>query len=151
YDEVMLPAARRLFARARTPLEMSRLGVEEIDALINTSTFHERKAPQILKLSLKLVQEHDGVLPCDEEIMLSMEGVGPKCTNLVLGIACGKPRIGVDIHVHRITNRWGIIQSRSPEQSISLLEERLPQRYWVEINNLLVPFGKHICTGTLPR
>lgn len=150
-DEVMLPAAKKLFEQARTPHEMSLLSIEEIDALINASTFHERKSAQIRKLALKLVEEHNGELPCDEEIMLSMEGVGPKCANLVLGIACGKPRIGVDVHVHRIANRWGFIQSRTPEKSIPLLEAKLPQKYWVEINSLLVPFGKHICTGTLPR
>jgi endonuclease-3 len=77
--------------------------------------------------------------------------VGPKCANLVLGIACGQPKIGVDVHVHRVTNRWGYVRTRTPEQTMVALEQQLPPRYWVEINKLLVPFGKHICQGVHPR
>ena len=76
---------------------------------------------------------------------------GPKCANLELGIACGQPRVSVDIHVHRVTNRWGYVRTRTPEQTTAALEAKLPQGYWVEINRLLVPFGKHICTGQRPR
>jgi endonuclease-3 len=82
---------------------------------------------------------------------MSFRGVGPKCAHLALGVATGAARISVDIHVHRVTNRWGIIGTRAPEQSIEALEAVLPQEYWVEINRLLVPFGKHVCTGRLPR
>jgi endonuclease-3 len=74
-----------------------------------------------------------------------------KCSNLVLGIACGQARVGVDVHVHRITNRWGYVNTNAPDRTSQVLEEILPREYWVEINKLLVPFGKHICTGTLPR
>lgn len=151
YDEVMLPTARNLFAHARTPLEMSRLTPQQIDELIRPSTFHERKAQQIHTIARRVVEDYNGELPCDAEVLLSLGGVGPKCANLVLGIACGQPRIGVDIHVHRVTNRWGYVQTRTPEQTIAKLEEKLPRRSWVEINELLVPFGKHICTGNLPR
>jgi len=77
--------------------------------------------------------------------------VGPKCANLVLGIACGAPRIGVDVHVHRVTNRWGYVAAPSPEATMRALEAVLPRKYHVEINELLVPFGKHVCTGRLPR
>jgi endonuclease-3 len=94
---------------------------------------------------------HGGTLPCDAELMRSFRGVGPKCANLVLGIACHQPLIGVDVHVHRVTNRWGYVQGRTPEHTMRALEAILPQPYWIEINRLLVPFGKHICTGTLPR
>jgi endonuclease III len=151
FDEVMLPTASRLFERARTPSEMAALSPQEIDDVIRASTFHERKASQIHKIALRILQEHDGELPCDYEALTSFEGVGPKCANLVLGIACNEPRIGVDIHVHRVTNRWGYVQTRTPEKSVEALEERLPPRYWVEINRLLVPFGKHICTGSRPK
>jgi endonuclease-3 len=83
--------------------------------------------------------------------MLSFRGVGPKCTNLVMGVACGEARIGVDIHVHRVTNRWGYVAAPTPEATMAALMEVLPKRYWVEINRLLVPFGKHVCTGRLPK
>jgi endonuclease-3 len=69
----------------------------------------------------------------------------------VLGIACGQARIGVDVHVHRVTSRWGYIGQATPERTMLALEEKLPERYWVEVNRLLVPFGKHVCTGRLPR
>jgi endonuclease-3 len=151
YDEVTLPVARKLFERARTPAEVSKLTYEELDALINLSTFHERKASQILAIARRAVEEYDGNIPCDSEVLRSFAGVGPKCANLVLGIACGEPFISVDIHVHRVTNRWGYIRASTPEKTLLELEAKLPRRYWIEINRLLVPFGKHICTGNLPH
>ena len=151
YDEVSLPTARKLFARARTPAQMSKMTPKEIDSLINTSTFHERKAAQIHVIAKRIMDEYDGNLPCDTETLLSFSGVGPKCANLVLGIACGQPYISVDIHVHRVTNRWGYVKASTPEKTMDALEAKLPQKHWVDINRLLVPFGKHICTGTLPK
>jgi endonuclease-3 len=151
FDEVTIPVARRLFARARTPQEMSQLSAAEIDALIQQSTFHERKAVQILEIARRAVTEFGGELPCDEDVLQSFSGVGPKCAHLVLGIACGEPFISVDVHVHRVTNRWGYIAASTPEKTMVALEAKLPKRYWIEINRLLVPFGKHICTGSLPR
>jgi endonuclease-3 len=150
YDEVMIQMARKLFARARTPLEVTKLSPQEIDAIIRASTFHEGKAQQIHAIAERIVEEYDGELPCDEAVLLSFKGVGPKCANLVLGIACNQPKIGVDIHVHRVTNRWGYVAATTPEKSMAALIEKLPRKYWVEINRLLVPFGKHICTGTRP-
>jgi len=150
-DEVTLPVARRFFAVARTPAEVSRLPVEEIDRLIGACTFHEVKARQIAAIARRAVAEYGGTLPCDEQVLRSFRGVGVKCASLVLGIACGQPRIAVDIHVHRVTNRWGYVHTRTPEQTMAELERTLPRQYWLEINRLLVPFGKHICTGTLPR
>ncbi len=151
YDEVMLPTARRLFARARTPEAVSQLAPDEIAKLIQSSTFHERKAGQILHIAQRVRDEFAGKLPCDREILLSLPGVGPKCANLVMGIACGEPHIGVDIHVHRVTNRWGYVAASTPERTMLALEAKLPRQHWVEINRLLVPFGKHICTGRSPR
>lgn len=151
YDEVMIPTARRLFEKARTPAEMVKLSPEEIDALIRTSTFHERKAAQVHVIAQRILDEYDGKLPCDSEILMSFAGVGPKCANLVLGIACNQPFISVDIHVHRVTNRWGYVQTKTPEKTMVALAEKLPKKHWVDINRLLVPFGKHICTGNLPK
>jgi endonuclease-3 len=150
-DEVMLPTARRLFAAAATPAAVARLPVDEIDALIRASTFHEAKARNIRAIAERTEREFGGALPADEAVLLSLPGVGPKCANLVLGIAGGQSRVGVDVHVHRVTNRWGYVHTRTPEQTMAALEDKLPKRYWVEINKLLVPFGKHVCTGTLPK
>jgi len=150
-DEVTLPTARRLLSRARTPAQVAALSVGEVDELIHACAFHGAKARQIHEIARRCVAEHGGELPCDEAVMLGFGGVGPKCTNLVLGIACGAPRIGVDIHVHRVTNRWGYVAAPNPDATMRALEATLPPRYHVEINELLVPFGKHVCTGRVPK
>src|ERR1051326_4095652 len=135
-DEVTLPTARKLFAHARTPQAISQLAPPEIDELIHACTYHERKAGQIHQIARRVLDEYQGQLPCDADVLLSLSGVGPKCANLVLGIACGQPRIAVDVHVHRVTNRWGYVQARTPEQTTAMLEAKLPRRYWIEINSL---------------
>ena len=151
YDETTIPCARRLFAAARTPSQLVALDPFQIEALIAPCTFHEAKARQMWEIAAIAEERYGGELPCDFEVLTGLRGVGPKCANLVLGIACGVPRISVDVHVHRVTNRWGYVAARSPEQTMAALEKVLPQEYWVEINRLLVPFGKHICTGNRPR
>jgi endonuclease III len=97
------------------------------------------------------MREFAGELPCGAETLLSFKGVGPKCAHLALGVACRQPVISVDIHVHRVTNRWGYVAARSPEKTMDALTEKLPKEHWIDINRLLVPFGKHICTGKLPK
>ncbi|MES2764816.1 MAG: endonuclease III [Bacteroidota bacterium] len=151
YDEVSIESARRLFAFARTPEEVLKLSVAEIDAAITPSTFHEAKAYQIKEIAERVSKEFGGELPCDFDVLTSFKGVGPKCANLALGIACGQARISVDIHVHRVTNRWGYVATSTPEKTMVALENVLPKKYWIEINRLLVPFGKNICTGNLPK
>lgn len=151
YDEVTVVLARKLFERARTPAEMVKLKPEEIDNLIGKSTFHERKAAQIHEIANKILEEFEGELPCDADILQSFPGVGPKCAHLTLGVACDEPFISVDVHVHRVTNRWGYVQASTPEKTMDALYEKLPKKYWININRLLVPFGKHICTGKLPK
>jgi endonuclease-3 len=150
-DEVTLTASKRLFAQARTPAEMVALSEAAIQTLIRPSTFYERKAGQILTISRKLLDDHAGELPCDVDLMLTFPGIGPKCANLAYGIACGGQVISVDIHVHRVTNRWGYVTATRPEATMLALQEVLPRSQWININRLLVPFGKHICTGRLPR
>lgn len=150
-DEMTLPTARGLFARGRTPAEVAGLSVAEIDALIHNSSFHDRKAEQIQAIARRVADEYHGELPCDRETLMSFSGVGIKCAHLVLGLACNQPYISVDVHVHRVTNRWGYVETSSPERTTAALEQQLPRRYWLDINRLLVPFGKHICTGRLPH
>lgn len=150
-DEVSLVAARRLFAAMRTPEALAGAATTDIDRLIGDVTFHDAKAAQIREIAQQTVMDHGGRLPCDAELLQSFRGVGPKCAHLALGIACGETRISVDIHVHRVTNRWGYVQAPTPERTMAELEQRLPRQYWVEINALLVPFGKHTCTGVRPK
>jgi endonuclease III len=150
-DEVTVPTARRLFEKARRPKDIAKLSQKQIDDLIRSCAFHEAKAITIRAIARETIEKHGGALPCDADALLALKGVGPKCANLALGIACGQGRIGVDVHVHRVVNRWGYVQTTSPEQTMRELENKLPQKYWVEINALLVPFGKHICKGVRPR
>jgi endonuclease III len=150
-DEVSLVAARRLFAAAPTPDRIAALTPAAIDRLIGDTAFHAAKASQIREIAHRTVRDYGGRLPCDADVLRSFRGVGPKCAHLALGVACGERRISVDIHVHRVTNRWGYVRATSPERTMAALAEVLPRRYWVEINALLVPFGKHVCTGRLPR
>jgi endonuclease III len=151
FDEVTIPTAKRLFAVARTPQEMARLNVRDIDRLIGACTFHGPKARTIRAIAQEAIDKYGGNIPCDAETLMSFHGVGPKCAHLVLGIACGEPFISVDIHVHRVTNRWGYVAASTPEKTMEALYKILPKRHWIEINRLLVPFGKHICTGRLPK
>ena len=150
-DETSLPTALRLFARAATPDAVSRLAVEEIDALIADCTFHEGKAHSIRENARRTVAEYGGVLPCDAEVLQTFHGIGTKWANLVVGIACGRALISVDVHVHRVANRWGVVHTATPEKTMAALMTVLPRRYWVEINALLAPSGKHIYTAVRPK
>ena len=150
-DEVSLPVSLALFAAAPTPAKIASLSVDRIDRLIHASSFHRAKAATIRAIARRTVDEFDGTLPCDADVLTSFKGVGPKCANLALGVACGETRISVDVHVHRVTNRWGAVRTRTPEATMIALEQLLPKRYWIEINQLLVPFGKHVCTGRAPK
>ncbi|GEL70202.1 endonuclease III domain-containing protein [Myxococcus virescens] len=150
-DEVSLPVSLALLQRASTPEALARMSPEDIDALIQPVTFHEAKSWQLHAIATRAQDEFGGALPCDAQVLQSFKGVGPKCAHLALGIACGHEAISVDIHVHRVTNRWGYVQARTPEATMEALEAVLPRAWWVELNRLLVPFGKHVCTGTRPK
>lgn len=149
-DEVSRECALRLLRTAPTPAQLMALSDAQVDESIRPATYHRQKVETIKRIAEDVLVRFDGHLPCEQEALLSLRGVGPKCANLVLGVSCKKPFIGVDIHVHRVTNRWGYVHASSPEQTMFQLEEKLPTSYWIDINRLLVPFGKHICTGRRP-
>lgn len=151
YDEVCLPVALRLLKVAPDAAALDKLTPSEIEALIEPVTFAGQKAHWLKALAQKALAEHGGELPAEEASLLEFKGVGPKCAHLALGIACAQPFISVDIHVHRITNRWGYVAAATPEKTLKALEAILPKAHWIEINALLVPFGKHICTGKAPK
>lgn len=151
FDEDAVPAALNLLSAARTPHALAAMQFEQIDTLILRCAYHHSKTTQLIELARHVEHEYGGELPCDFDTLVSLHGVGPKCANLTLGIACNQPRIGVDIHVHRVANRWGYVAAKTPEKTLIQLEAKLPEKYAVEINERLVPFGKHICTGKLPK
>jgi endonuclease-3 len=150
-DETTIPVCLRLFAAARTPAAMAVLDEPMLVRLLHGATFPEPKARDLLALSRRIVEELGGVVPDTPEDLMAFRGVGPKIAALALGVALGRPYIAVDIHVHRITNRWGIVATSTPERTQAALEAVLPERYRVEINERLVPFGKHLCTGERPH
>ncbi|SIO61894.1 endonuclease-3 [Singulisphaera sp. GP187] len=150
-DETTLAVCLRLFAVARTPAEMVNLDERRMTELIREASFADVKARDLLELSRRIVEEHQGVVPNTLEGLTAFRGVGPKIAALTLAVGFGLPAIAVDVHVHRIVNRWGYVASRSPEKTAELLAETLPRRYWIEINERLVPFGRFVCTGTRPK
>ncbi len=150
-DETTIPVCHRLFARARTPAAMAALDEAELAALLRGATFPEPKARDILALSGIILERHGGQVPDTLEGLTAFRGVGPKVAALTLAVGFGKPAICVDIHVHRVTNRWGYVAESTPERTMNALASKLPQQYWIEINERLVPFGKRICTGPRPR
>ncbi|MFO0890555.1 MAG: endonuclease III [Isosphaeraceae bacterium] len=149
-DETTLDVCLRLFAVARTPQQMVALGEESLAALIRPASFPEPKARDILSFSRRIVSDLGGRVPDTLEGLTAFRGVGPKIAALTLAVGFGRPVIAVDVHVHRVTNRWGYVATRTPEQTMAALAARLPERYWIEINERLVPFGKWICTGGAP-
>lgn len=150
-DETTIPVCLRVFAAARTPAEMAALDEPTLTRLLHGATFPEPKARDILAFSRRIVEEFGGRVPDTPEGLMEFRGVGPKIAALALGVALNRPLIAVDIHVHRITNRWGVVATTTPERTQAALEAVLPERYRVEINERLVPFGKFVCTGERPR
>ncbi|MBP2231977.1 endonuclease-3 [Azospirillum agricola] len=150
-DETTLAVSERLFAEARTPAAMAALPEERLVALLNGATFPEPKARDILALSRRILAEHGGAVPDTPDALMAFHGVGPKIAALTLAVGFGIPALAVDIHVHRVTNRWGYVATRTPERTMAALLAVLPRHYWVEINERLVPFGKWVCTGERPR
>jgi endonuclease-3 len=148
-DETTTPVCLRLFARACTPEAMAALPETELVALLQGATFPEPKARDILALSRSIAVA--GAVPDTMQGLQALRGVGPKIAALTLGVGFGKPAISVDIHVHRIANRWGYVATATPERTMQALLAKLPERYWIEINERLVPFGKAVCTGERPR
>lgn len=150
-DETTIPVSERLFTVARTPKELLKLTPQKLEDILHGSTFPGQKAYTMLGVAKAAIEEHGGELPADFETLINLKGVGPKCANLALGVAAKKSAISVDVHVHRVVNRWGYVQTKTPEQTLEVLETLVPQKMWIDINRLLMPFGKNICTGRLPR
>ena len=151
YDETSWPASLALFARARTPEAMLGLDRDELVGIVRACTYPEQKADTILALSRTVVDEHGGETPADFDALTSFKGVGPKCANLALGVALGVPAISVDVHVHRVVNRWGLVATKEPKATLAALERAVPMGRWIDVNRLLMPFGKHTCVAGRPR
>jgi endonuclease-3 len=129
---------------------MSKLPVKTIEKTIYPVGFYKVKAQRIKELCNVLIKKYNANVPDDLDELLKLKGVGRKTANLVITLGYKKPGICVDTHVHRITNRWGYVKAKTPEQTEFALREKLPQKYWLEINGLLVAFGQGICRPISP-
>lgn len=149
-DTLTSQVAPKLFALAGTPEKMVELSAETIAQTIYPVGFYNNKAKSILAVSQQLIERYGGQVPDDLDELLKLPGVGRKTANLVLTAGFNKPGICVDTHVHRISNRWGYIQTKTPDETEFVLREKLPPEYWIEYNGLLVSLGQTICHPTSP-
>jgi endonuclease-3 len=150
-DDVTTEASRRLFGLADTPAKMAGLHVRRIEKAIFPAGFYKTKARNIKTISRRIVEEHDNRVPDTVDDLLEFKGVGRKTANLVVSLGYGKHAICVDTHVHRVSNRLGLVATAAPEETEVALMEVLPRRYWIGYNELLVSFGQQICKPISPH
>jgi endonuclease III len=150
-DTLTATITPRLFAAADTPAAMLALSTAELAQLIYPVGFYNVKARTIQQISQILIARHNGQVPADLAALLALPGVGRKTANLVLTAGFGLPGICVDIHVHRICNRWGYVNTSTPDETELVLRRILPPAHWIPINGLLVTLGQNICHPTSPR
>ena len=149
-DATTAAASDRLFSLAENPADMLKLSVASIERVIFPVGFYRRKARNIKEISSALIKDYHSRVPDEIDDLLKLKGVGRKTANLVVTIGYNKDGICVDTHVHRISNRWGYIHTRTPEKSEEALREKLPKRYWKGYNDLLVIFGQNLCKPVSP-
>jgi len=149
-DKTTSEASERLFALAHTPAAMLKLPLKKIERAIYPVGFYRTKAKAIHRICRRLLDVYGGIVPDSIEELITLPGVGRKTANLVVTVGYGKPGICVDIHVHRISNRWGYIKTKTPEKSEEALRGILPKRYWITYNDLLVPYGQNLCQPVSP-
>ena len=149
-DEVTELASARLFALAKLPAELLELSNAKIEKAIYPAAFYRNKTKSLKELCKVLVKEYSGKVPDKLEELLKLKGVGRKTANLTLILGHNKPGICVDIHVHRISNRWGYVKTKSPDETEMVLREILPKRFWKGYNDLLVSFGQNLCKPVSP-
>jgi endonuclease III len=149
-DEVTEVASNRLLSRAHTPEAIGSIPVEEIERLIYPVGFYHTKARHLVEICRMLLRKYDGEVPRDLDELLSLPGVGRKTANLVLTVGFGDYGICVDTHVHRISNLWGYVATKTPDETEFALREKLPKRHWKTFNDILVTFGQNLCVPISP-
>lgn len=149
-DTTTLPICRVLFKQAQTPQEILAISIPELEKIVYKTGFYKRKAAQLHYVSNELIRRFGGDVPRTEQELLSIKGVGIKTANLVLAEAYDIPAICVDTHVHKISNRLGLVKTKTPEETEKALKLVLPQQYWIEWNRLLVMWGQNICVPVSP-
>ena len=150
-DKTTYPATLRMLELAKTPQEMAKVSEEDLANAIYPVGFYKNKAKQIIELSKTIVEKLNGKVPDTIENLTKFNGVGRKTANLVLAKGFGIPAICVDVHVHRIFNRIGYVNTKTPDETEFALREKLPQKYWLDINTLMVTHGQNVCKPTKPK
>jgi endonuclease III len=150
-DKTTEKASQRLFERAETPQQLLKLSEKEIETLIYPVGFYRTKAKTLKNVCRLILEKHGGRVPATLEELLALPGVGRKTANLVMTVGHNRPGICVDTHVHRISNRWGLVKTKTPDETEFRLREILPKRYWIEFNDLLVCYGQNLCQPVSPR
>lgn len=150
-DEVTGAASRRLFSKVRTIKDMQAIPQPRLEKLIYPVCFYRNKSKALKEMALVLENDYNGMVPDTINELVKLPGVGRKTANLVVLLAFGKPGICVDTHVHRISNRWGLVETRDPLGTEMALREKVPKRLWSRINALLVPFGREVCKPVSPH
>lgn len=150
-DAVTEEASRRLFRLAQNPRDLLKLSQARIEKVIYPVGFYRTKAKNLRRVCRILLERHGGKVPETMEELLALPGVGRKTANLVMTVGHGKPGICVDTHVHRISNRWGLVKTQTPEETEMALRRVLPPRFWIEFNDLLVCYGQNLCQPVSPR
>jgi len=149
-DEVTAIVSKKLFATFSSPEDFTNIEENKLAKLLYPAGFYKTKAKNIKKISAIIINQYKGIVPNDIDELLKLPGVGRKTANLVVTLGYNKPGICVDTHVHRITNRWGYIKTKKPDDTEFALRKKLPEQYWVDINNYLVAFGQNICRPISP-
>jgi endonuclease-3 len=149
-DKTTHSASEKLFRLAKTPQTMAVLSASQIEKAIYPVGFYKTKAKNIRKICHILLSRNNGKVPEDLDDLIKLPGVGRKTANLVITLGFGKRGICVDTHVHRITNRWGYVRTKTPEKTEIALREKLPGKYWIIINDLLVTYGQNLCKPISP-
>lgn len=150
-DSVSLPASQRLFAVAQTPQEMVGISTKELEKIIYPVAFYRKRAQNIQVVCKELIERFAGLVPGSEDELLTISGVGRKTASLVLGEGFDIPAICVDTHVHRISNRLGLVATKTPAETEIALKKLLPKEQWIEFNRLLVMWGQNICVPISPK
>jgi endonuclease III len=149
-DSTTHEATSRLFLIAGSPEKMIGIPIDEIEKAIFPVGFYHTKARNIVETSRTILDKYCGKVPDNLDELLNLPGVGRKTANLVLILGFDKMGICVDTHVHRITNRWGYLKTKNPDETEMVLRKKLPKKHWKEINNLLVPYGQNLCVPVSP-
>lgn len=150
-DETTVNACKKLFKKVNKPSDLNKLKVSEIEELIYPVGFFHNKAKYLKELPVALKKQFNNVIPDTVEELINLPGVGRKTANLVVAVGFQKPAMCVDVHVHRISNRFGYIKTKTPFESEMALRKKLPIKYWETYNSMIVAFGQHLCTPISPH